>query len=185
MANTLNKDNVTIWIAPVSTVGSQLAGSADTISGFVTSFGSSGFGQDFEQIDVAGGNVSSTMARAELEGTLDIVLTDGIDRDTFNQIKMGEYDFGTIVVQKDIDGTKYLWEAMNNIVSPIFEGSFAMDGKWEGTLSFKATAFNEDGLHNWDYGTTNVEDALTGLIAGKERTLADSSKRSNSWADLT
>lgn len=181
MSNTLNKDNVKIWIGPAGTVGEDLTGNGKVISGFVTSFGSSGFGKEFEQIDVAGGNVTSEQSREALEGDLDIVLTDGVDRDLFNQIKMGEYDFGMIAIQKNIDGTEYLWEAINNVASPMFEGDFSMDGQWEGSLSFSATAFNDSGEHNWDYGTTDIENATTGLISGNTRTLADGTTRDNSW----
>lgn len=186
MANTLNKDNVKIWIAPAGTVGADLSDDATIISGYVTGFSDSGFGADFEQIDVAGGNVSGEQSRAMIEGSLDIVLTDGVDRDTFHQIKMGEFDFGMIAIQKNIDGTKYLWEAINNVKSPNFEGDFAMDGNWEGTLSFNSTAFDERGYHNWDYGTTDIEHVTTGLVAGNSRTLADGvTTRLNSWEITT
>lgn len=181
MAKTLNKDNVKIWLAPANTVGSEFSTSADVISGFVTSFSSSGFGQDIEQIDVAGGNVTAAQPREVIEATMEIVLTDDTDRDLFNQIKMGEYDLGVVAVQKHIGGTDYLWEAVNNVSSSTFEGEFSMDGQWEGTLTIKTTAFDENGKHNWDYGKTDIENATTGLVAAKSRTLADGTSRTNSW----
>ena len=181
MANTLNKDNVKIWIAPAGTVGADFDTAGTLISGYVTSMGDSGFGADFEQIDVAGGNVAGEQSRAMIESSLDIVLTDGVDRDTFHQIKMGEFDLGMIALQKDIDGTDFLWEAINNVKAPNFEGDFSMDGNWEGTLTLSATAFDENGNHNWDYGTTDIENATTGLVAAKSRTLADGTTRTNSW----
>lgn len=186
MANSLNKDNVKIWIGPAGTVGADLGANGKVISGYITSFNSSGFGQEFEQIDVAGGNVSSAQASAELEIDMDIILTDGADRDIFQKIKMGEEDFGMIAIQKQISSTEYMWEAVNNIVAPNFEGDFAMDGQWEGSLTTTSTAFDEDGNHNWDYGTNNIENDGTvpedaGLISGNERTLANGITRSNSW----
>jgi len=181
MANTLNKDKVKIWIGPANTVGDELGTSGTVISGYITAYNSSGFGKEFEQIDVAGGNVSSEQARAELEGDLDIVLTDGTNRDIFNQIKMGEFDLGMVAIQKQINTTDFLWEAVNNVVSPILEGDFSMDGQWEGSFSFSATAFDENGNHNWDYGTTDIENATTGLVVGNTRTLADGTTRDNSW----
>lgn len=181
MANALNKDKVKVWLAPAGTVGSGLSGSSKVISGFVTNIAPTGFEKQFEQIDVAGGNVTSNPPVTALEISMDIVLNDSADRDLFNQIKMGEYDLGMVAVQKQIDTDDFLWEAVNNVSGSNFEGSFSMDGNWEGTLTTSAAAFDESGNHNWDYGTTDIENATTGLVAAKERTLADSTTRTNSW----
>lgn len=183
MANAINKDNVKIWLAPANTEGADLSNSGEVISGYVTSFSDSGFEKTFEQLDVAGGNVNATQARTSNEYEFEVVLHDGVNRDIFHRIKMGEYDLGVAAVQKQIDSSEFLWVAVNNIGGINFEGDFSMDGQWEGTVSLSSTAFDDEGRHNWDFGTEDIADASNGLIAGKERTLADGTTRTNSWEE--
>jgi hypothetical protein len=181
MANVLNKDKVKVWFAPANTVGSDLSANGKVTSGFITSFSDTGFQKAIEQVDVMGGAVAAEQPATAIEPSFDVVFTDGADRDYMFKIKMGEVEVGTIVIQKQINATDYLWLAFNNTGGVNLEGDFAADGNWTGTLAFTTTAFTDDGKHNWDYGTTDVENATTGLVSGNTRTLADATTRDNSW----
>ena len=182
MANVLNKDNVVVWIAPANTQGSELSTAGTVISGLVTSYDRSGFSQTTEQIDVMGGNVASKQPREQFEISMDVVISDATNRNIFNEINMGLVDLGMVALQKTNGGGEYQWEAINNVSGFTFEGSFSADAQWEGSVTFTATAFDENGNHNWDFGSDDIEDASNGLINVNSRVLASGITRTNSWA---
>ena len=169
MANdALSGDNVTIWFAPASAAGTTFAADAAKFQGFIQGFDKSGGEKDTEAISVFSdtgehGNIDRAKPRSQIELGFEIVLRHDTRITDFGKIERSEViaadgagaDFivGQIIVQQT-DGTDFFYKAFNNVSATVFDDDFAADEEWKGTLKFKVSATDANGV-------TNVKDAAT------------------------
>lgn len=167
----LSGDGVTLWFAPVDTVGSDLAANATEVQSFITNFNETGGESDVEsQVVFGGGNIDRSKPQTQKELTFDVILRHSSGVDNFKKIETGavigadgagpDFVVGAIMLQQS-DGTNYYWQAYNNVSAIVFDTEFEAENEWRGTIRFKLSPTDPAGVSNLKFGATNITSGLS------------------------
>ena len=167
--DSLSGDGVTIYFAPVDSVGSDLATDAVQYQSFITNFDESGGEQEYESISVFGnGNVDKQKPKTQKELTFDVVMRHNSNLVDFKKIADGVGVVGAannevvgVIIIQQTDGSNYYYQAYNNVKAVVFDTEFAAEDEWRGTLRFKLSPTDPSGVSNEQYGAANVVTDLT------------------------
>lgn len=161
MANALSADGVTIWFAPAGTLGAGLAATGKKVQTFINNYDKSGGETDVESVPLFGNaNIDRKKPTSQIELSFDVIFQHGTDVDYFDRVADGSEDIGMIVIENKI-GTSYYWKAFNNVSVVVLDEEFSAEEEWKGTLSFKLSPTDVNGLKNVLYGrASSVETEL-------------------------
>ena len=183
MANgdSLSGDRVTIWFAPANTVGADLDSKGQKYQSFITNFDESGGAKDTEQVNVFSdtgiiGNVVRKKPREQKELSFDIILRFDDKMVDFQKIENGEEispadeyedDFvvGMVAIQVTDGDSNYYWKAYNNVDAINFDTEFSAEEEWKGTLNYKLSPANPNGVTNIKATKNKTQDIATGLTS--------------------
>ena len=169
----LGGDNVTIYFAPVGSVGSDLAADAVEYQSYIQSWSDNGGEEPKEDRYVFSdtgqhGTVTVKKAKTRIELEFDVLLRHSTKIADFKKIAKGvgvvgsgaDEIVGMIAIQQT-DGTNYYWQAWNNVEAISFNTEHEAENEWKGTLKFSLAATTPAGVDNEAYGDANITTDLT------------------------
>jgi len=152
----IDREFVTIYIAPVDTNGSNLAAS-DAVNGEITSHNLTGGNQDVESVPAFGGFIDKRKPREQFEISMDVVpklSATASETDRWDVYKYGatgssngEGNSYSIFVTA-VDGTNYKTSAFNNVKLTNWEPSHNADDNYTGTATWKFSPETDTGAAN-------------------------------------
>lgn len=152
----IDREFVTIYIAPVGTAGSNLA-SSDIVNGEITSHNLTGGNQDEESVPAFGGYITKRKPREQFELTMEVVpklSATPAETDRWDVFKYGATGASTgegsgysiYVVAKD--GTNYKTSAFNNCKMTSWEPTHNADDNYTGSATWKFSPETDAGAAN-------------------------------------
>jgi hypothetical protein len=162
----LSADQATIWLAPKDTVGGDLAANGKVITTLVSNYDESGGAKENDSIAHFGGAfVDRKVPQEQFEVSFDVTIRHGADSTLFDKIRAdavieadgagADFVVGAVMIQVT-DGTNHYWVAYNNVQAINFDKEFSADEELKGTLTFKLSPSDEDGVTNLKYGNTDT-----------------------------
>lgn len=153
----IDRELVTIYIAPVNTNGSALTASTHIVNGEITSHNLTGGNQDEESVPAFGGYITKRKPREQFELQMDVVpklsATAG-ETDRWDLFKYGtsgastgEASAYTIFITA-VDGSNYKTSAFNNCKMTNWEPSHSADDNFGGTATWKFSPETNTGAAN-------------------------------------
>lgn len=141
----IDREYVTIYIAPADTDGSALA-SSDIVNGEITSHNLTGGNQDVESVAAFGGFIDKRKPREQFEISMDVVpklSATASETDRWDVYKYGATGasngeggmYSIFIVATD--GTNYKTSAFNNCSLTNWEPSHSADDNYMGTATWK------------------------------------------------
>jgi hypothetical protein len=153
----IDREFVTIYIAPANTNGSALVGSTHIVNGEITSHNLTGGNQDEESVPAFGGYITKRKPREQYELQMDVVpkigsTTSEVDRwDIFKYgatgASTGEGSAYAIFIVAN-DGTNKKTSAFNNCKLTNWEPSHSADDNYTGTATWKFSPETDTGAAN-------------------------------------
>ena len=170
----LSGDRVTIWFAPVDSVGSDLATDGVKFQSFISNFSESGGEKQIDTVNTFSdtgihGAISIKKPRDQKELSFDVVLRHGDKIVDFKKIERGEnvvgasvdQPVGMIVVQNTDGVGNYYYQAYNNVDAVVFDTEFSAEEEWKGSLKFKLNVADPNGVYNLQEDDDDVTTSLT------------------------
>ena len=159
-------DEATIWFAPAGTVGADLAANGKVITTYVSNVEDGGGEKSTESIPHFGGAfVNRRKPQEQFTVDLEVTPRHGADSTIFDKIRFGQgiaadgagddFVVGMIVIQVT-DGTNTEWRAFNNVDCTNFDSSFQASEERKGTLMFKFSPADENGVSNIQFGNASA-----------------------------
>lgn len=152
----IDREHVTIYIAPADTNGSALAAS-DIVNGEITSHNLTGGNQDVESVAAFGGFIDKRKPREQFELSMDVVPKlsgTASETDRWDIFKYGSTGASTgdsgnyCIFIVATDGTNYKTSGFNNCKLTGWEPSQAADDNYMGTATWKFSPTTDTGAAN-------------------------------------
>lgn len=166
--DSLSGDQVTIYVEDSGTESGVAGGGlTNNFEAEVTSFDVGGGARDTESIAVFGGGfIDRQKPQEQIEVSMDIILRYGTDVDQWDALwysvdvsKNLVFTGKKMIAIEASDGTNYYWNAWNNATITNVDKEFSAEDEWRGTISFKLSAADADGVTNVQYGKADINSA--------------------------
>ena len=151
----LSGDKVKIYIGPA---GSYAGNLGTEYQAEITSFKSSGGSTDYDSTAVFGGFIDVKKPTEQIELSYDLILRFGNPKKWHDLLQ--DSTKKTITIEAT-DGTNYYWESYNNCRSVSFDRDFSADDAWKGTITFKLSPTDANGITNIQVGDEGSADDAT------------------------
>ena len=154
----ISRKKVKIWISALDTAPSTLQ-NTDVIAGEILTYNKTGGEDDVESIPVFGGFVDKEKPRSQVELSFDVIPSIGTNSARWDSYIYGTNIGGVYVMSSDAankaifiqaaNGSDYMSYAFNNCNAVKFDIEHNADDNRTGTLSFKMSPEDENGISNF------------------------------------